>query len=124
MSIRIVLPLFIDPEELEKEIGKDQLCAWKVVLVNGDYEKRKEMRNKEEAYYCFTPSIDLYDNFHKPTNYWSSVMDMLTEYNAIAIYEFNSKNIVSAFKEMMKNIINPVENKLEYNPTQKRYIIP
>ena len=51
-------------------------------------------------------------------------MDMLTEYNAIAIYEFNSKNIVSAFKEMMKNIINPVENKLEYNPTQKRYIIP
>ena len=49
MSIRVVLPLFIDPAELEKEIGKDQLCAWKVVLVNGDYEKRKEMRNKEEA---------------------------------------------------------------------------
>lgn len=124
MSIKIVLPLFIDPAELEEEIGKSQLCAWGVTLIDGNYEKRKEMNRNGEKYYCFTPSIDLYDNFHKPTNYWSSVMDMLTEYNAIAIYEFTSKDITKAFREMIKNIVKPIEYKLDYNPTQKRYTIP
>ncbi len=124
MSIKIVLPLFIDPVELEDKIGKDQLDVWKVELIGGDYEKRKEMRRNNISYFCFTPSIEQYDNFHKPTNFWSSVTDLLTEYPAEGIYQFNSNDIVSAFKSMIYNIYKPEENKLEYNKSLKRYIIP
>ena len=124
MSIKVVLPLFINPVELEDEIGKDQLDAWNVDLVDGEYEKRKEMRRNNISYFCFTPSIEQYDNFHKPVNYWSSVTDLLTEYPAKGIYQFNSKDIVSAFKSMIDNIYNPDDNKLEYNKSLKRYIIP
>ena len=124
MSIKVVLPLFINPVDLEEKIGKDQLNAWDVDLVDGEYEKRKEMRRNNISYFCFTPSIEQYDNFHKPVTYWSSVTDLLTEYPAKGIYQFNSNDIVNAFKAMINNINNPEENKLEYNELLNRYIIP
>ena len=37
MSIKVVLPLFINPAELEDKIGKDQLDAWNVDLVGGEF---------------------------------------------------------------------------------------
>lgn len=124
MSIKIVLPLFINPVDLEDRIGKDQLKTWDVDLVGGEYEKRREMRRNNISYFCFTPSMEQYENFHKPVNYWSSVTDLLTEYPAKGIYQFNSKDIVNAFKAMINNINHPEENKLEYNKSLKRYIIP
>ena len=70
MSIKVVLPLFINPVDLEDKIGKDQLDAWNVDLVGGEFEKRKEMRRNNISYFCFTPSIDQYDNFNIPVTYW------------------------------------------------------
>ena len=46
MSIKVVFPLFINPVDLEDKIGKDQLAAWDVDLVDGEYEKKKRNAQK------------------------------------------------------------------------------